>query len=97
MRVEYHVSARLDVLEIVEYYEASAGAELAAEFYGEFLYCIGQVADRPTSFPTFVRSLRRANLHRFPYHMLFRLTDDSVRILVVRHHGRNPSFGIQRR
>lgn len=97
MQIEYHVSARLDVLKIMEYYEAAAGAGLASEFFAEFLYSIDQLADRPTAFPIAVRDLRRANLHRFPYHILFRVIDDSVRILVVRHDGRNPSFGTRRR
>jgi hypothetical protein len=39
----------------------------------------------------------RVNLRRFPYHFLFRIVGDSVRILVVRHDRRHPSFGIRRR
>jgi hypothetical protein len=37
------------------------------------------------------------NLDRFPYHFLFRIVDDGVRVLVVRHHSRHPSLGIRRR
>jgi hypothetical protein len=37
------------------------------------------------------------NLHRFPYHFLFRVVGHDVRILVVRHHRRHPSLGIRRR
>jgi len=33
----------------------------------------------------------------FPYHFLFRIVGDVVRILVVRHHGRRPTVGIRRR
>jgi len=40
--------------------------------------------------------LRRANLKRFPYHFLFRVVGDCVRILVVRHHRRHPEYGVER-
>ena len=40
--------------------------------------------------------LRRVNLDRFPYHFLFRIHGDTVRILVVRHHRRHPLYGRQR-
>jgi hypothetical protein len=36
------------------------------------------------------------NLQRFPYHFLFRIAGDVVRILVVRHHRRRPTVGIRR-
>jgi hypothetical protein len=36
-------------------------------------------------------------LRRFPYHFLFRVVAHEVRILIVRHHHRYPSFGSRRR
>jgi hypothetical protein len=56
-----------------------------------------QAAERPESFAILERDLRRVNLHRFPYHFLFRVAGDVVRILVVRHHRRRPTIGIQRK
>jgi toxin ParE1/3/4 len=53
-------------------------------------------AERPESFSVRQNDLRRVNLHRFPYHFLFRLINDEVRILVVRHHKRHPSLGTRR-
>lgn len=38
------------------------------------------------------RDIRRVNLQRFPYHFLFRIVGDVVRILVVRHHNRYPAL-----
>lgn len=45
----------------------------------------------------FERDLRRVNLERFPYHFLFRIVGERVRVLVVRHHKRRPSLGLRRR
>ena len=43
-----------------------------------------QVAARPESFSIRDRDIRRVNLERFPYHFLFRIVGDTVRILAVR-------------
>ena len=55
-----------------------------------------QAAERPESFAIRERDLRRVNLQRFPYHFLFRVAGDVVRILVVRHDRRLPTVGIRR-
>jgi len=44
------------------------------------------------------RGIRRRLVHRFPYSILFRMPDtETVRVLVIRHHRRRPSYGIGRR
>jgi len=97
MRLVLHPKVRADVFKIMEYYEQVATPELADEFYRELQQFIEEVAERPESFSVRERDIRRANLRRFPYHLLFRIARDSVRILVVRHHTRHPSFGATRR
>jgi toxin ParE1/3/4 len=74
-----------------------ATRELAAEFYSELRYYMQQAAERPESFAIRERDLRRLNLQRFPYHFLFRIVGDVVRVLVVRHHRRRPTVGVRRR
>jgi hypothetical protein len=78
------------------YYEEVATPELANEFYAELRHFIRQAAMRPESFAIRELNLRRINLARFPYHFLFRMAGDAVRILVVRHHSRHPSLGTER-
>lgn len=55
-----------------------------------------QADERPESFSIRERDIRRVNLQRFPYHFLFRIVGDVVRILVVRHHSRRPTVGVRR-
>ena len=54
------------------------------------------VAEHPERFAVRERDLRRVNLERFPYHFLFRIAADRVRILVVRHHRRRTTLGMPR-
>jgi hypothetical protein len=56
-----------------------------------------KAAETPESFSVRERDIRRVNLKRFPYHFLFRIVGDSVRILIIRHHSREPSLGSERR
>ena len=96
MRLEFHKHVASDISLIMDYYENIAGPELADEFYAELTFYFQKAADSPESYGIRERDLRRVNLKRFPYHFLFRLLEDRVRVLVVRHHKRRPSLGTQR-
>lgn len=96
MRIVFHPQVYSDIDKIMEYYERIATHELADEFYAELRHFLNEAAVRPESFSIRERDIRRVNLQRFPYHFLFRVVGDTVRILVVRHHGRHPSLGIRR-
>ena len=97
MRLVLHPKVHSDVDAIMEYYERVASRELADDFYAELRRFTLEAAERPDSFSVREGDLRRVNLHRFPFHFLFRIVGDAVRILVVRHHRRHPSLGIHRR
>ena len=97
MRLVLHRKVHSDVDAIMGYYEGVASRELADDFYAELRRFMLDAAERPESFSIREHDLRRVNLHRFPYHFLFRIVGDAVRILVVRHHRRHPSLGIHRR
>lgn len=97
MGLVLHPKVYSDIDEIMRYYESVATPELADEFYAELRSFLIKAADTPESFSIRERELRRVNLRRFPYHFLFRILGDTVRILVIRHHHRHPSFGSRRR
>jgi plasmid stabilization system protein ParE len=97
MRVTLHPKVHSDVEAIMDYYEGVASRELADDFYAELRYFILDAVQRSESFSIRERDIRRVNLHRFPYHFLFRIVGDVFRVLVVRHHRRHPSFGAHRR
>ena len=97
MRLVLHPKVYSDIDEVMAYYEGIATPELADDFYAELRHYMEQAAERPESFSIRERDVRRVNLQRFPYHFLFRVVGDVVRILVVRHHSRRPTVGIRRR
>jgi plasmid stabilization system protein ParE len=97
MRLLLHPKVHSDIDSIMAYYEEVATLALANEFYAELRHFMIEAATRPESFAVREGDIRRVNLHRFPYHFLFRIVGDAVRILVVRHHSRHPLLGIGRR
>ncbi len=97
MRLEFHRLVASDVSRIMRYYEEVAGSQLADNFYEELRTSFLKTAEAPELSPIGDADLRRVNLRRFPYHFLFRITGDAVRVLVVRHHKRDPLLGSIRR
>lgn len=97
MRLILHPKVYSDIDEIMERYERVAIPQIADDFYAELRRFMAAAAKRPESFSIRERDIRRVNLERFPYHFLFRIVGDAVRILVVRHHKRHPSLGMRRR
>ena len=97
MRLEFHKQVAADISRIMDYYEDVAVPQLADEFYGELRSFFQKAAETPEAYGIRERDLRRVNLERFPYHFLFRIVGDRVRILVVRHGSRRTSLGLHRR
>jgi plasmid stabilization system protein ParE len=96
-RIILHPKVHSDIDAVMDYYEGVASRALADDFYIELRQFIVDAAKRPESYAVRARDIRRVNLHRFPYHFLFRIVGDDIRVLVVRHHRRHPSIGLRRR
>lgn len=81
---------------IVGYYAEISGVKLATDFAEDFLRSVNLVADFPLMYRDHENGLRRVNLRRFPYNILFYVTDTEIRLHVIRHHFRHPSYGTGR-
>lgn len=97
MNLIYHRSVQNDVSAVLEYYDEVGGPGLGDAFFDEFMAFVAMVVESPPRFHPVAGDLRRANLERFPYHFLYRIHGETVRILVLRHHHRDPSHGLKRR
>ncbi len=96
MGISFNPLAFRDLAEVGAYYERNASAQVAADFSAEFWRMVNEAAARPLSFPKHGKRLRRANFRRFPYHILFEAQGDSIRIVVLKHSKRHPSYGTRR-
>jgi plasmid stabilization system protein ParE len=96
MKVIYHRLAVRDIRQILDYYESEAGPPLADRFFNDFLATVGKALSNPLHFPPLGEVMRRANLADFPYLFLYEVKSWGIRIVVVRHHRRNPGYGMRR-
>jgi plasmid stabilization system protein ParE len=97
MRVAYHPLAAAEVSEIYSYYQNNGGCQLAERFLAALLDRVAMALANPRGFPLLRDPVRRANLVGFPYHFLYVPRPWGLKVLVVRHHRRDPGLGLTRR
>jgi toxin ParE1/3/4 len=97
MSIEYHPSLYAELEEVRDYYE-SQSIGLGGDFVDEFERQVLKIAAMPDRWMIVRGDLRRSLMKRFPYVILFRvLQDDVIRVTVVKHEKRHPSFGMLRK
>lgn len=97
MKLEFHPSTATDVREATAYYEQQRPG-LGVHFLTELDKAIARIARAPLAFPVVEGEVRRSIIKRFPYVVLYRLLEpDTLRVLVIRHHKRDPQIGVGRR
>jgi len=95
VEVIYHPLARRDALAILRYYH-DISPKLEDDFDEELRSTIAKAAGNPLRFHAVERGFRRANLKRFPYHILYEIQDGIIRVMIIRHNKRHPQFGLGR-
>ena len=96
MKVGYHPAVQNDVNRALRRYD-HISRSLGDQFWDELKRHIQTAAVNPFRFRPYLKDLRRANLKRFPYHFLYRILSDRIRVTALRHHKQHPAFGLQRR
>lgn len=96
MKAVLHPLVHTDIAEAMEFYEREGDLKLAVDFFLEAEKAIKTVRERPASFLKHNAHLRRAQVHRFPFHLLFSIEPSYVFVLVFRHDRRHPDFGLDR-
>lgn len=95
--LSFNARVSKDLEEALAFYQDEGGPGLADRFFNQWMNRIDQVRINPEQFPFFDQGIRRVNLERFPYHLLYRIKPAGIRIFVIRHDKRNPTFGLRRR
>jgi plasmid stabilization system protein ParE len=90
MRVAFRPEARAEVLEAQAWYEAQVPG-LGYEFARALEASLQSAARTPFAFPTIDGECRRVLMRRFPFSVIFRPGVESLLVLAVFHHRREPS------
>jgi plasmid stabilization system protein ParE len=96
MKLKLHRGIKRDVRLAVEWYDRKSD-RAGNEFITEVNQAFDSIAANPERFHFTYGSIRRCNLKRFPYHVLFEEYLMCIHVLAVKHHKRHPRLGLRRR
>jgi plasmid stabilization system protein ParE len=92
MKVEYSNRALADLRKLSAGSQATFGHRVAAALETRIRAIVEQIRQAPESAPRVEQrpGVRVVPLIRYPYKILYRIADDTVRILHIRHTSRRP-------
>jgi toxin ParE1/3/4 len=91
MKLEFHPSAELELIEAATYYEELVPG-LGWRFEAEVRRAVDLLLQRPTIGAEADSILRKFVLVRFPYTLYYSVTNDVLRVEVVAHQRRRPGY-----
>jgi plasmid stabilization system protein ParE len=89
--LEFHPDARADALEAYDWY-AERNLDAAIEFQIELENAGRTIQEHPNRWATYLFNTRRYLLKRYPFVIVYRVTDDRIEILAVAHGRRKPGY-----
>ena len=96
MSYVFHPAAEAEYLESIAYFE-SKRAGLGASFLAEFEITLEHVAEAPRRYPIEkIPDIRRTQMKRFPFAVLFRESQCNIQVLAVAHNRRRPQYWLGR-
>lgn len=97
MKVSVHSLARKDYTKALGYYELES-LDLAERFEAAIQEGFSQIIASPTAFPYHLKEkvYRRYKTAKFPYLIVYRLDENEIRIIAIKHEKQRPSFGMKR-
>ncbi|MEK9138326.1 MAG: type II toxin-antitoxin system RelE/ParE family toxin [Bacteroidota bacterium] len=89
--IELHPEALHELEEAHIWYKGKS-ARLGERFLDELDRAMAAIQQSPDRWPTFVGGTRRFLLHRFPFAVVYRKTDNNIQVIAVMHQRRNPGY-----
>ncbi len=96
MTYALHPGAEQDIEDALDFYSERAGSVVAARFLEEFERVAKLLVEHPGLGTPTTRGRRSFPLRAFPYSVVYRSLEGSVRILIVRHQHRKPGYAAGR-
>jgi plasmid stabilization system protein ParE len=97
MKVTLHPGAERDVEEAAAFYEREGSAVLAARFIAEFKRLSKALIEQPAIGSPRPKGRRGFSMSVFPYTVIYRASEEEIRILVVKHDSKRPGYGSARK
>jgi toxin ParE1/3/4 len=91
----FHLLAEQELLDAVSYYEEQETG-LGLDYLGEVEHAVNFLMRYPEAGAKVRGSIRRLTLPKFPYSLLYRVSEEQIRVLAVAHHKRKPQYWVDR-
>ena len=91
LSLEFHPDARADVLEAYDWY-ANRSQTAADAFQGELQRAGIAIQRNPLLWDSYLFGTRRYLMKRFPYVVVYRITEERIEIIAVVHGRQRPGF-----
>ncbi|MBP6003518.1 MAG: type II toxin-antitoxin system RelE/ParE family toxin [Pyrinomonadaceae bacterium] len=95
MTYSFHPDAETEFFEAIEYYE-DQGDEIGLTFSREVFAGVKRIMNFPMAWSPFSGRSRPCLVKRFPYGIVYRLTEDQIIIYAVMHLNRKPGYWLDR-
>ena len=93
-----HPEAESDLRDAAEFYRERAGNSLSQSLLAEFEQSLNILLQHPgLGSPWRGPGRRRYLMKRFPYSIIYKVSDEQIQILAVAHHGRRPGYWRRRK
>jgi toxin ParE1/3/4 len=93
--IDYHPEARSEADAALDFYlERSPSA--AESFYRALEESHAAIQDSPESWASYLLGTRRFLLNRFPFLVVYRVTESRIEIIAVAHGHRKPGYWVHR-
>lgn len=97
MTYSLHSGAEHDIANAMDFYSEHAGPVVAEHFLEEFERIANLLVQYPNIGAPTTKGRRTFPLKVFPYSVIYRNFESSIRILIVRHQHRKPGYAGGRR
>lgn len=95
MKVRFLSPARREFEEAVRYYE-SQKPDLGVDFRNEVKATLNRVVAHPQAWQSLAGDIRRCQMSRFPYGLIYESSATEVIVIAIAHLHREPGFWEQR-
>ena len=90
-KIEFQTEAIEDIQNAFEWYEEQKSG-LGFSFLEEFEICINKLSKSPFRYGLVNKWVRKIQINRFPYLIVFEIEEDKVYVNAVRHTSRKPKY-----
>ena len=91
MKYSFHPSAKIELQKAINYYEECQPG-LGLEFAREVYSTIQRIIHFPEAWSKLSKNTRRCLTNRFPYGVIYQITEDEIFIIAVMQLNREPDY-----